>query len=317
MITLFKKTILSTMVLTMLVPTTAIASNQSVMSAKTFDSNIDRDAYYQQFVDNMNRSEKQIEINLLNADSSANDFEPTNFSVSRNSNFQSNASRFGFNIASYWQPFRLTDFDSWGVGDSGNINIGVSNRYAFHVEINHVLLRDSRNSQNFAYAYRVVMSPNNNTERFGFLNLGVRGDQWLNRRQNTSVQLQSGYNIGTWAPMNMPATGSSTIGVGLDSSGRPSISGSITRPSSELTIISRTNVGNRRFEAEYDYNRGGWHRFWTTGASNYLRNSVVSFGFFTFHTTEISPRINIVHQARFETQNLRYPDVNLIVNAQI
>jgi len=139
-------------------------------------------------------------------------------------------------------------------------------------------MRDSRNSQNFAYVYHVVMSPNNNTERFGFLNLGVRGDQWLNRRQNISLQLQTNQQIGTWAPMNNPAIGNSSIGIGLGLSG-PSISASISRPSSELTVISRTNSGNRRFEAEYDYNQGAWHRFWTTGASNFLRNSVTSYGF--------------------------------------
>gem|GEM_PF-3215829 len=39
------------------------------------------------------------------------------------------------------------------------------------------------------------MSPNNSTERHGFLNMSIRGTQWLNRRQTTSVQLRHGQNI--------------------------------------------------------------------------------------------------------------------------
>gem|GEM_PF-3522246 len=104
MATLFKKTILSTLALTTtLVSTSTITSNQTTMnSSRTFANDIEKDAYYQQLVDNMHRPEEHIEINLSNENNYANDFQLVNFNNnSRNSSFKSNASRFGFNIASY------------------------------------------------------------------------------------------------------------------------------------------------------------------------------------------------------------------------
>lgn len=52
-------------------------------------------------------------------------------------------------------------------------------------------------------------------------------------------------------------------------------------------------------------------------ASNYLKNSVVSFGFFAFHTNETSPILNVVHQARFEAQLSRYADRILTVTTTL
>lgn len=211
--------------------------------------------------------------------------------------FEANKKRWGFTIDDTWKPVYMenNDFnDKWGdtYYKSG------STKWDFAISIQQVFLRNVLDSNLYAFAYRVVLSPNNSTEHYGFLNLGTRGTQWINRRQTTSVQLRSGTTLSDWEPKNKPNNSSGSFGIGMDSTG-PSLGATIDYNHSELNIISRSSTGNNYYETEYDYDRGGWDWFWGV-ASDYMKHDVVSFGFFTFTTTGTA-WVDIVHRGTFES----------------
>ena len=213
--------------------------------------------------------------------------------------YEANKTRYGFTIADTWKPKYMEGSD---IDDSwfDVYSVSGSSKHDFAIYIQQVLLQDTRDRNLYAFAYRVVMSPNDSTERHGFLNLFTRGTQWINRRQTTSVQLRKGRNLSDWAPKNKPNNSSGSFGLGFDKNG-PSIGASIDWNHSELRINSRSNTGRNYYETEYDYDRGGWDWFWGV-ASNYMKNDVVSYGFFTFYTTSIA-LVEIVHRGEFESIN--------------
>ena len=207
--------------------------------------------------------------------------------------YEASKARYGFIIADNWKPVYMSDFnENWNV-----YYVSGSSKHDFAVYIQQVLLQYTRNRNLYAFAYRVVMSPNDSTERFGLFNLFTRGTQWINRRQTTSVQLRSGHSLSDWAPKNKPNNSSGSFGLGADKIGS-SIGASIDWNHIELRINSRSNTGRNYYEVEYDYDRGHLERLWGV-ASNYMKNDVVSYGFFTFYTTG-KAWVDIVHRVEFE-----------------
>lgn len=192
-----------------------------------------------------------------------------------NPQFRADSLTYGFHISDSYEPVYMDNFKkiTHSLYKNGNL--------AGYTEIHQVFLRVKGTTNNYAFAYRVISSPQY---------------VYAQRRVKTTSVLRDLHELGYWAPQNQPNRTTGSIGVGLDSSG-PSIQASVDFNHDELTVISRSSVATDVYETEYDFNRNAWEVFWGT-ASEYMKNDVISFGMFTF-TTSSTAWVDISHTIRY------------------
>jgi len=206
--------------------------------------------------------------------------------------FASNKDAYGFTIADYYQPVYMSDFQ----GFKEDYYVTGSSKADYNIEIRQVFLKDTRDSTKYAFTYRVVTTPYNSRESYGFLNLLTRGGWWLNWQHLVKSQLRAGHDLTDWEPKNLPNTSSGSIGFAIGNGWE--IGASLDWNHSELSLYSRTQYGANYYESEYRYDRGFWDRQLGM-ASTYMKYSVVSYGMFKFTTTGVA-WVDISYTCGFE-----------------
>lgn len=157
-----------------------------------------------------------------------------------------------------------------------------------------VLMRSKSNPQIYAFVYKVVSSPYQ-LRNWGFAGIGSYGQNYVNYMVKTTVNFtenKESVQIMDYAPKNQPASYTTTIGVGADSSGF-SISASVDYNHSELKVLSNTRSSDAIYQTEYWFNNGSW--------SQYRKNEITSYGMFTFKTNK-TVYVHINHIIQYEQQ---------------
>lgn len=161
-----------------------------------------------------------------------------------------------------------------------------------YTAVYEVLVRSQSNPNCYAFVYKIVTSPYQE-RNWGVLGIGSYGNNYFNYDIKTNISFpysSEQYTITDYEPKNSPAKSTSTIGVGLDSSG-PSISASVSFDHSELSVISNTRSGDKIYNTYYKIR----------GASNYVNGEISSYGMVMFYTTN-TVWIDVNHEIQYEQQ---------------
>lgn len=218
-----------------------------------------------------------------------NSYNHTNLMIKKRVNaeqpdkFIADCDLYGFSVGSNWIPIYANE------GSFYHYEIP----YTEANEINHlttfdqVMLQNKRSSNNYAFIYRVSVSPKQ-CRNWGFLGINSHGDNWYFRRLETTCVLRSNETLANFAPTNGVATGSLSIGIniGTDNAG---ISGSVSYNWKELNIVSHSTLISNTYNTIYeDY-----------AYSNYTANTSFYYGMFTFKC-DGTPWVDITHDITYD-----------------
>ncbi len=189
--------------------------------------------------------------------------------------FYTNATAYGFNISTDYEPYYMDGFRSYSYLYIEKDSKGNNPRTQHKTTVVEVLLRNKIDPSIWCYAYRICASPLQNRYN-GVFGIGSYGDNWYNRFIKTRVTFRaSNYEIINYEPKNAPSQTTGSIGVGLDGSG-PSISASVDFNHNDLTIESNTSSASLVYETIYKYNSH------VGNTNSYLGGDVYAYGLYVF-----------------------------------
>lgn len=197
-------------------------------------------------------------------------------------NFKGHCDAYGFTISSNWVPYKMSDFEtpSYQFNDNGEAQ--------YRTNIQQILLRNSKASDTYAFAYRVTESPMATRRNWGFMGIGSYGDDRYCSSVKTTIDFPTNYELCNWAPENLSNNYSGTIGISAGSGGYQ-LSASVNFTNQSVEIKSESNVAKNHFEAYYH----------STVLNSASHSTMKFYGFCTFRTSSPNVSITVKHQANY------------------
>lgn len=201
--------------------------------------------------------------------------------------FSVEAAACGFNIDDDFQPKYMKNntiqFDDY------YRNIKGDKHYTAYYQ---VLVQSKSNPEIYAFVYKIITSPSQ-LRNWGFCGIGSYGNNYFNYDVKTTITFpynEESIQILDYYPKNSPSKSTTSIGLGIDSSG-PSISASVSYDHSELNVISNTRTGEDLYSTHFKIR----------GYSNYAKGEIHSYGMLLFKSTA-TVWIDVKHQIQYEQQ---------------
>ena len=201
--------------------------------------------------------------------------------------FHKEAAACGFDIDEDFEPIYMendtVEFDYY------HRNVKGDRHYTAYYQ---VLVRSKSNPEIYAFVYKIITSPYQ-LRNWGFCGIGSYGNNYFNYDIKTNVTFpynKESIEILDYYPKNSPSKSTTSIGVGLDSSG-PSISASVSYDHSELTVISNTRTADDLYNTYFKIR----------GTSNYVKGEMHSYGMLMFRSSGVV-WMDVKHQIQYEQQ---------------
>ena len=195
----------------------------------------------------------------------------TNNSVSASSSdvFDAEVTELGFSMNDHYQPIllfgdyfkRIEGEKEWTNGD-----------YAVQVEIDHTIVYDDRDTENYAFIYRFIINPGVGKRSCGFLWRSTCYDRTVySDVVHVESDLPDTWDLKNWQPQTGVENYTNTIGIGGGSSGFD-LGFTHSWSFSDIDVYAPVDTYTEKYHAVYNF----------ITKSTYTKNASMHYGMFTF-----------------------------------